>query len=150
MRYGFWRGWPAAVLAAVLVVGTMRAQELGGGPVPPPGPPGPGTGGPATGPLPDGKWFPYGPVEIAVSTPPRPRTPVTNALRWLNIGCYSDLHHPGCMSLGAQAAYVFGSCHRFYHEPCMPWPSHTPPPVGLSQTGYGPAGSGQGGCDCER
>jgi hypothetical protein len=146
MRYGLWRGAPAAVLAGVLVVGTLHAQVGGGGPVP-----APGLSAPVPTPLPDGKWFPYGPVEITVATPPRPRTPVTDTLRWLNIGCYSDLHHVGCSSLGAQITYVFGSCHAFYHEPCMPWPCRTPAPIGWGQTyGHGGSGYGQGGCGCDR
>ena len=160
------RCWPgtaplAGLLAAVLVVGTSRAQGVGGTQLPEPVPvapapvastpipstpidPAPVAGAPlvpmpAPAQVPDGKWFPYGPVEIAATTV-RPHTPVMDLLRKCNIGCYTTVHELGCGSFCSEANFIFGSCHSFYGEPCA-----VPPPRYPGQENYG-----QGGCGCGR
>jgi hypothetical protein len=144
MGYGRW-GALAALVAVGAVVGTLRAQD--GGPVPmiPSGPveevmpAGPMVPVPQPGPapalVPDGKYFPYGPVEIAASLPQPPRTPVRTFLRHLNIGCYATVHSPGCGSLVSDTTFIFGSCHAFYNEPCVRKPYIAPGPPGYPNHG---------------
>jgi hypothetical protein len=129
MRFWLWRAPLAAVLAVVLVVGTLSAQDWGG---------------PAA--TPDGKYFPYGPVEVMAATQPPQQGPVTTFLHKLNIGCYSTMHSAGCGNLNTEVNYIFGSCHDWYGEPCK-----VAPPHGIGQAAYGPQsgyGSSGLGCNC--
>jgi hypothetical protein len=137
MRFWLWRAPLAALLAVGLVVGTLSAQDWVGTPSAPGVVVAPA---PEPGATPDGKWFPYGPVEIDASTPPRPRRPVGDFLRKCDVCCYANLHSFGCSNLKTELTYIFGSCRDFYAEPCVPPPPHYP-----GQPGYGHAG-----CDCGR
>jgi hypothetical protein len=129
MRYWIWRVPLAALLAVVLVVGTLSAQDWVSAP-------GASTGTMAPSPtqagFPDGKWFPYAPIEITESIPPPPRAPIANCLRKLNIGCYATVNSPGCGNLHTELTYIFGSCHCWYGQSCL-----APPTYCIGQTGYG-------------
>jgi len=149
--------WMATPGAPAPLIGTGPAAAVppmidgapvpGGPPVivgdPPPGPVAPVPAPPQARTF-DGKWFPYGPVEIQASLPPRPPQPVRQWLRKCNIGCYSDIHSAGCGSFLADATFIFGSCHRFYNEPCQGPPLHFPPPAAYNSQGYGGQGCGCG------
>jgi hypothetical protein len=146
MRFWLW----TAPLAMILVGGALRAQDGMTAPVVPAGPALPVEAVPPPGPMvpvpdgppaitADGKYFPYGPVEIQASLPPRPRQPIRQALRYLNIGCYTTIHSPGCGSLEAETTFIFGSCHAFHYQPCEGRPLHVP---------WGPGGNDGKGCGC--
>jgi hypothetical protein len=51
-------------------------------------------------------------------------------LHWLRhpCGCWATVDSVGCSSLKAECTFLFGSCRRFYGEPCLKGP---PPIPGL-------------------
>ncbi len=111
----FWLRGAVLVLAVALPPGLLRAQDA----VPLPGPATPG-------PTPDGKWYPYGPLEVQEisAATPRHRRPVNTVLRYFGACCWSDVNHVGCGSLKSECTYVFGSCRSFYKEQCEAPPPH--------------------------
>ena len=117
MRHGLWRAL-AVIVGMTLIVGAARAQGCVG----PPPPGAPLAPVPAPGALPDGKWFPYAPVEIAYSAPPPPRQPLESWLHKCNIHCYSCLNCAGCGNAKTECTFIFGSCHAFYGQPCQGCP----------------------------
>ena len=141
MRTRRWRTAGAVVVGMTLIVGAASAQEGAG---PPPGDPIAPVPPPV---LPDGKWFPYAPIELAAVSPPPPPQPIENWLRKCNIHCWSCLHCPGCGNGKTECTFIFGSCHAFYGQACLS-PPVSPVPVGA----YGPApgsyGPAPSGCNC--
>lgn len=130
MARKLWLRSAVIVVAIAIPTGLGRAQDaavtppppaapLAAVPAPPPLPPGAVPGG-----TPDGRWYPYGPLEIqevASANPPR-RQPLRSVLRYFNVGCWSDINHTGCGNLKSECTFAFGSCHDFYKEQCEPCP----------------------------
>jgi hypothetical protein len=145
MARKFWLRQGVIVLAIALPSGLGRAQEVVEAPPPPAAPlaPAPLAPAPAPGPgtTPDGRWFPYGPLEVqeVSAASPRPRRPVNTFLRHFNACCWSDINHVGCGSLKSECNYVFGSCRSFYKEQC-----EAPQPHPWSRN----AGNQSQGCGC--
>jgi len=54
--------------------------------------------------------------------------------------CYATINSVGCGSLKAECTYIFGSCRKFYGEPCYPKPA--------GSSAYGGYGPGRAGCSC--
>jgi len=135
MRRG--RCWTAcAVLVGMtLIVKAASAQGWVGPP--------PGDGYSPTPPpvLPDGKWFPYAPVEVAAVSPAPPRQPIESWLRKCNIHCWSCLTCPGCGNGKTECIFAFGSCHAFFGQPCL-----APPTTPAAVTPYG--GPAATDCNC--
>jgi hypothetical protein len=149
MRHGL-RRVLAVFVVMTLIVGAASAR---GWERPPPGEPFDPVGAPPP-PLPDGKWFPYAPIEVAAATPLPPRQPIENWLRKCNIHCWSCLNCTGCGNCKTECTFIFGSCHAFFGQPCL-GPPTSPVPVGGTHPAlgsyspppgsYGPAPSG---CNC--
>jgi hypothetical protein len=132
MRHGLWRAAAAVVVGMTLVVGAAGAQEFVG-------PPPDEALAPVPAPraLPDGKWFPYAPIELGATLPPPPRQPIEKWLRKCNIHCWSCLNCPGCGNCKTECTFIFGSCHAFYGQPCQPPPGSAWPSCGRCPPGNG-------------
>jgi hypothetical protein len=69
-------------------------------------------------------YAPYGGLPDEVSpTPPPPRGPIHRCLQKHPVCCYANINTVGCSNLKAECDFVFGSCRRFYGDPCL-----KPPP----------------------
>jgi hypothetical protein len=99
----------------------------------------------------------------AIDSSPSKR-PIRDRIRYRRpLGCWASFNGYGCSSLQSELGFVFGSCRKFYSEPCLKGapPSALPPwagpesgyhinpagynPAGYNPGGYGPAGYGTNG-----
>jgi hypothetical protein len=149
------------VLAFGVLVGTISAQEIDSGA------PYGGNGGPYGAPVPPeggfpvtGQWYV---VNLTASNHPGsyagaelaggPRQPVRDCLRHLNVCCWSHHDCVGCSNAKAECAFIFGSCRKFFSEPCWKGPPALPTPYNESYgrnngEDYGTFGSpGFGRCE---
>jgi len=79
-----------------------------------------------------------GPVWIPPDLLAPPEEPVgPRKHKWC---CYADVNSVGCGSLKAECTFIFGSCRKFYGEPCYPKPAR--------RSANDIYGSGQAGCNC--
>jgi hypothetical protein len=84
----------------------------------------------------------YTPWRLGIVPAPQPcgRGPIS---RWLHkhpCHCYADIDDVRCTSLKAECGFIFGSCRKFYGEPCRKGP--LPPPVLLYEPGAAPVYAG--------
>jgi hypothetical protein len=73
------------------------------------------------------------------------REPEPGVKGWLQrhgFACWSHHDSPGCGSLEAECTFIFGSCRKWYGEPCMPRPDPYPPVA----PGYGAPTRTRCGC----
>src|SRR5262249_41663593 len=96
--------------------------------------------------LPQGINYPPTPMPRAlpasVTQPEEPEQGVKAWLRKYRLCCWSSHDSPGCGSFKAECTFIFGSCRKFYGEPCLPTPAPYPP---VPQGNGNPA---RNGCGC--
>jgi hypothetical protein len=97
--------------------------------------------GAVVAPAPGSDW-----VEVPVQHEPRRFRPIRNFFHDQGTCCWSGVNTVGCGSLKAELDFIFGSCRRFYGEPCY----QGPPPLLLPQGYPSPAATSRssGGCAC--
>jgi hypothetical protein len=80
--------------------------------------------------------------ELPPGHPPVDSSPVKHPLwQWVSkgrpLGCWASFNGYGCSSLKSEAAFVFGSCRKFYGEPCLKGAPPSPlPPWAGPESGY--------------
>ncbi len=149
MERGYWvRALLAFIVGASVWVGLVRAQE-------PPGPiqPVPTVPYAAQQPQPPSVPVPATPPPFIVEFHPQFQGPV-----WVPpdllvdqglvpqrrpLCCYATINSLGCGSWKADCTFAFGSCRKFYGEPCYPKPGRNPAAGGF----YG-SGAPAPACNC--
>jgi hypothetical protein len=119
-----------------IVAGLARAQDVRPTPV------GNGSIPPATLP---------GTIIMPPYTPgPHPQTPpahplLEERLHRYGLHCFAEINSLGCGSWKSDFQFVFGSCHTFYGQPCIPQPPHDTGILGRESGILGRTGAG---CGC--
>jgi hypothetical protein len=117
---GTWRrGLLAAAVGLGVLAGLARAQE------PALADPSPAAVGESLAPS-----NPATPGCAAPEERPQPRRLHAFAQR-LNFRCWSNVHEMGCGSCRADTVFAFGSCRRFFGEPCLDTPAVPSLPVSV-------------------
>lgn len=54
-----------------------------------------------------------------------PKKPCREWLQKCGLGCWSSINSIGCGSLRSECDFIFGSCRKFYGEPCVDAPPNS-------------------------
>jgi hypothetical protein len=74
------------------------------------------------------------------------QTRIQEHLHRHGLQCFAEINSLGCGSLKSDCQFIFGSCHTFFGQPCLP---QSPRDNGiLGAQSYGIPGRARGGCGC--